>query len=157
MWRQCRMPQRHPQCADTLLSSTFPRFRMFPWYRSLFALATRLEVTCSSKRSWLRRDHQSEPAWHEFLSNKHQWRHRVLYGLCSCPAPCLPDYDPGASEAPRSETGCDCSNRSVRSSKRSLLCRSTARMAVMSAAGAFADGNVECKGRLVVLHIAFAS
>lgn len=37
---------------STLLSSTFPRFRMLPWYRSLLAFATRLEVTCACVGSW---------------------------------------------------------------------------------------------------------
>jgi hypothetical protein len=37
---------------STLLSSTFPRFRMLPWYRSLLAFATRLEVTCMRVGRW---------------------------------------------------------------------------------------------------------
>lgn len=35
--------------SSTLVSSTFPRLRMLPWYRSLLAFATRLETTCIGK------------------------------------------------------------------------------------------------------------
>ncbi len=35
--------------SSTLVSSTFPRLRMLPWYRSLLAFATRLETTCIDK------------------------------------------------------------------------------------------------------------
>ena len=50
---------------STLLSSTFPRFRMLPWYRSLLAFATRLEVTCMQVGRWYHGLVALKPAGHK--------------------------------------------------------------------------------------------